>query len=227
VTPAPATKRPRRYRSGVIRAAAAAAVALAVVFAAVACGQEKATQSVDHPPTTTTKSEFRGAELPDAEPAPDFALHDQDGKLVRLSDQQGKYVLLTFLYTNCPDVCPLIATNLNTALRQVGAKRDDVRVLAVSVDPKGDTAKAVDEYVRARHLLPEFRYLIGTPAELHEVWAKYNVAAVRRNPELVDHVAYTVLIDPQGKRRVIYDSGVKAPQVVHDLHVLMRKEEAA
>jgi len=211
----------------VIRAAAAAAVALAVALMAVGCGEEKATQSIDHPPTTTQKSEFRGAALPDAEPAPDFALHDQDGKLVRLSDQQGKYVLLTFLYTNCPDVCPLIATNLNTALRQLGASRDDVRVLAVSVDPKGDTAKAVDAYVRARHLLPEFRYLIGTPAELHAVWGKYNVAAVRRNPELVDHVAYTVLIDPQGKRRVIYDSGVKAPQVVHDLHVLMRKEEAA
>jgi protein SCO1/2 len=211
----------------VIRAAAAAAVVLAVAFSAVGCGEEKATQSIDHPPTTTGKSEFRGAELPDAEPAPDFSLRDQDGKLVRLSDQRGKYVLLTFLYTNCPDVCPLIATNLNAALQQLGAKRDDVRVLAVSVDPKGDTPKAVREYVRARHLLPQFRYLIGTPSQLHTVWAKYNVAAVRRDPAIVDHVAYTVVIDPDGKRRVIYDSGVKAPQVVHDLHVLMRKSEAA
>jgi protein SCO1/2 len=210
----------------VIRAAAAAA-ALVVALAAGGCGEEKATQSIDHPPTTTGKAAFSGAELPDAQPAPDFALHDQDGKVVRLSDQRGKYVLLTFLYTHCPDVCPLIATNLNTALQQLGAKRDDVRVIAVSVDPKGDTAKAVDQYVRARHLLPQFRYLIGTPSELRTVWAKYNVAAVRRNPALVDHVAYTVVIDPRGKRRVIYDSGVKAPQVVHDLHVLMRKEEAA
>ena len=210
-----------------IRAAAAAIVASATVLATAGCGEMKATQSVDHPPTTTTKSKFLGAALPDAEPAPDFSLRDQAGKLVRLSDQRGKYVLLTFLYVHCPDVCPLIASNLNAALRQLGAKRGDVRVLAVSVDPRGDTPKAVREYVRARHLLPQFRYLTGTPAQLHSVWAKYNVAAVRRDPELVDHVAYTVAIDPAGKRRVIYDSQVQSGHVVHDLHVLMREKAAA
>ncbi len=56
-----------------------------------------------------------------------------------MGDQRGKLVLLTFLYTNCPDVCPLITQNLNEALQMLGAKRDDVRVLAVSVDPEGDT----------------------------------------------------------------------------------------
>ena len=46
------------------------------------------------------------------------------GKIVRLSGQRGRVVLLTFLYTRCPDVCPLLAANLNAVLRSLGAKSD-------------------------------------------------------------------------------------------------------
>jgi protein SCO1 len=201
----------------------AAAVAVAV---ASGCGGSGSKQSGTPPPATTVASQFAGAELADQTEAPDFTLRDQDGRTVRLADQRGKYVLLTFLYVNCPDVCPLIATNLNTALRAIGPARRDVRVLAVSVDPKGDTPKAVRAYVRQRALLPQFRYLLGTPSQLRDVWAKYNVTAVARSPEVVDHVAYVVLIDREGRRRVIYDTQVKARQVVHDLRVLTKKDGA-
>ena len=85
---------------------------------------------------------FAGGELDPPQPTPDFTLTDQSGQKVSMADQRGKLVLLTFLYTNCPDVCPLITQNLNQALQMLGAKRDDVRVLAVSVDPEGDTPKA-------------------------------------------------------------------------------------
>ena len=95
-------------------------------------------------------------------------------------------------------------------------------MLAVSVDPKGDTAAAVRRYEAQRGLLPEFRYLIGSRAALRRTWAAWHVLAVQRNPELVDHVAYTTLVDRAGKQRVLYDSQVKAGQVLHDLRVLMR-----
>jgi protein SCO1/2 len=178
-------------------------------------------------PTTARASQFAGTALVKQTPAPDFALKDQAGRVVRLSAERGRFVLVTFLYTNCPDVCPLIASNLNTALRELGPRRKEVRVLAVSVDPKGDTPAAVRAYARAHRLVPQFRYLIGTPAELRRVWARYDVLAVARKPDLVDHVAYTVLVDRKGKRRVVYDSQVKALQVVHDLRVLLKKEPAA
>jgi len=55
------------------------------------------------------------------------------------------------------------------------------------------------------------------------VWAAWHVLAVQQKPELVDHVAYTALIDPQGKRRVLYDSQVQAQQVLHDLRLLERQ----
>jgi len=164
---------------------------------------------------------FAGGELNPPQPTPDFTLTDQSGQKVSMADQRGKLVLVTFLYTNCPDVCPLITQNLNQALQMLGPKRDDVRVLAVSVDPEGDTPESVDKYAKAHHLLPEFHYLIGTRDELIQVWKDYDVAAVASDPELVDHTAYTMLVDRSGEGRVIYDASVKAKDVVHDVDELL------
>lgn len=167
-------------------------------------------------------SKFAGSELTPPRKAPPIALHDVHGRAVSLAAQRGRYVLVTFLYTHCPDVCPLIAENLNAALRRLGADRSRVRVLAVSVDPKGDTAAAVRAYERRMHLLPQFRYLLGTPAALHTVWNAWHVATLHPSPGVVDHVTYTALVDPKGSERVLYGSSVRAAQVLHDLRVLMR-----
>jgi protein SCO1/2 len=195
---------------------------LAALFASACGGGQEHVQGTSPSLTVSGGSgSFAGGELNPPQATPDFTLTDQSGQEVSMADQRGKLVLLTFLYTNCPDVCPLITQNLNQALQMLGAKRDDVRVLAVSVDPEGDTPKAVDAYAKAHHLLPEFHYLIGTRYELTEVWKKYDVAAVASDPELVDHTAYTMLVDENGDGRVIYDSGVKAKDVVHDVDELL------
>ena len=199
------------------------ALALLAALAASACGgggghEHGAAASVT---VTGGSGHFAGGELDPPRPTPDFTLTDQAGQKVSMADQRGKLVLLTFLYTNCPDVCPLITQNLNQALQMLGTQRDDVRVLAVSVDPEGDTPKSVDEYAKAHHLLPEFHYLIGSRDELTKVWKAYDVAAVASDPELVDHTAYTMLVDQSGEGRVIYDSQVKAKDVVHDVRFLL------
>ena len=199
------------------------ALALLAAFAASACGGGEGHEHGAAASVTVTggSGRFAGGELDPPQPTPDFTLTDQSGQKVSMGDQRGKLVLLTFLYTNCPDVCPLITQNLNEALQMLGAKRDDVRVLAVSVDPEGDTPKSVDEYAKAHHLLPEFRYLLGSRDELTKVWRAYDVAAVASDPELVDHTAYTMLVDRSGEGRVIYDSSVKARDVVHDVDELL------
>jgi protein SCO1/2 len=186
---------------------------LAAVLAG--CGSSKAAQ-------TTTAQRFAGGELTPPKIAPPIALHDANGTPVTLAAQRGRFVLVTFIYTHCPDVCPLITKNLNAALRVIGpSARKQVRVLAVSVDPAGDTPEAVKAYAREKHLFPQFRYLIGTRPELRRVWKAWHVLAVDTKPDLVDHVAYTALIDTEGKERVLYTSSVHATQVVHDLRVLM------
>jgi protein SCO1 len=205
-----------------MRRAPLLAALLAALFASACGGGQEHVHGTS--PTLTVSGgsgRFAGGELSPPQSTPGFTLTDQSGQKVSMADQRGKLVLLTFLYTNCPDVCPLITQNLNQALQMLGAKRDDVRVLAVSVDPEGDTPKAVDAYAKAHHLLPEFHYLIGTREELTEVWRKYDVAAVASDPELVDHTAYTMLVDENGDGRVIYDSGVKAKDVVHDVDELL------
>src|SRR4029077_10929143 len=75
--------------------------------------------------------------------APDFHLTDQLGKPIALSQFRGEPVVLTFLYTHCPDVCPITAETLHTTQAQLGKDAARVTMLAVSVDPKGDTQTAV------------------------------------------------------------------------------------
>lgn len=184
-----------------------------------ACGSSSAA-----PPTTPTFqapkiSPYKGLTVP-AKTAPLFTLHDDAGHAVSLASRRGGYTLVTFLYTHCPDICPLIAANLNKALQELPTT--NVNVLAVSVDPKGDTPATVRAYVKAKHLVPRFHYLIGTRAQLAAVWKAYDVAAVAANKSVVNHVAYTVLIDPRGKERLVYDAQVHTAEVVHDLRTLTR-----
>jgi protein SCO1/2 len=182
------------------------------------CGGKAAAkvETPERPPQT-----FAGNALTPPRRAAPIALHDAWGRPVTLAGQRGRYVLVTFLYVHCTDVCPLIAQNLNAALRQLGPARRRVRVLAVSVDPRGDTRAAVRRYIAQRGLVPQFRYLIGTKAELAKAWAAWHVLVIRGSGELVNHVAYTALVDPSGKERVLYDSKVTATQVLHDVRKLM------
>jgi protein SCO1/2 len=188
-----------------------------LVIAVLAAGCGSSTAKVETPPPP--KRTFAGGELTPPRAAPPLSLQDASGRRFTLSARRGRYVLVTFLYTRCPDVCPLIASNLNTVLRTLGPKAN-VDVLAVSVDPTGDTAAAVRAYEKKMHLDPRFHFLIGARAELRPVWAGWHVLAVDRKPDLVDHAAYTALIDPSGKQRLLYDSKVTAQQVLHDLRLL-------
>jgi protein SCO1/2 len=166
---------------------------------------------------------FIGATIQNPSVVPDFALRDQAGRMVTIKAERGKLVLLTFLYTECRDVCPLVAGNLNTALRRLGSAKKDVTVLAISVDPVGDTPKAVRRYVRDHRLLPQFHYLIGSKRELAPVWAAYSVVSKRRARGDVDHTLYTLLVDRSGKARVLYDATALPGEIVHDIRLLEQR----
>jgi len=164
---------------------------------------------------------FDGGRIENPSPLPGFALHDQSGQRISLEGQRGKLVLLTFLYTHCKDVCPLTAQNLSAAVRLLGHKANDVRVLAVSVDPRGDTPKSVRHFVRSHRLVPQFHYLTGSKAQLEPVWRVYGVTPVQRGKGDLDHTLYTVLADGSGKARVLYDATATPANVAHDLRLLL------
>jgi len=171
--------------------------------------------------TQKAASKFRGGELhPTIAPA-NFALRDQSGKLVSLTGQHGHFAIITFLYTNCPDVCPLIASNLGQVQRQLAGDGTKVSVLGVSVDPKRDTSAAVRQFIRLHRLSPDFHYLTGTRAQLAKVWKAYGILVRPGKLDTVDHAAYEMLVDPKGRARLIYNPTVKAADVVHDIKALL------
>lgn len=168
----------------------------------------------------SAKPVFDGIVLTPPVTAPNFALLDQDGRRVTLAPERGHWTVVTFLYTNCPDVCPLIAANLNGALRSDAGRTAGLRVLAVSVDPARDTQRAVHRYVITHRLAPTFRFLIGTSSQLEPIWAAYHVAAQPGPHGSVTHSTFEILIDPEGKERLLYDATITTADLVGDLSKL-------
>ena len=72
-------------------------------------------------------------------PAPDFALTDENGQPFKLSDLRGKWILLAYGYTHCPDVCPLTLSHLRDVKKIVDPNGDQVQVVFVTIDPERDT----------------------------------------------------------------------------------------
>jgi protein SCO1 len=168
----------------------------------------------------SAKPRLRGTELTSGSAAPNFALLDQGGRTVTMAAQRGRWVVVTFLYTQCPDVCPLIAAQLNRALEARTARHAGLRVLAVSVDPVGDTPKAVRRYVLVHRLAARFRWLMGSRNQLAPVWKAYHVAALPGPRGTVTHSTVSFLVDPSGRERLLYDKTVKARDVLEDLRAL-------
>ena len=101
--------------------------------------------------------------------------------------------------------CQLLASNLNLALRELTPEqRGTVRVVAVSVDARGDTRAAVRRFVAEHRLLPQFRYLTGSKPELKPIWQAYNLLVEVGRSELVSRSAYVLLLDQKGKPRFLY-----------------------
>jgi protein SCO1/2 len=164
---------------------------------------------------------FVGPAIAHPSSAPDFALRDQDGRAVRLGAQRGKVVLLTFLYTHCPEACPLTAIHIDDALGRLGARGKDAVALAVSVDPQGDTRAAVDTFVRSHRLSARFHYLTGPRSALERVWRLYGVTPVTKGGPDPDHTLYVLLLDRTGTTRVLFDSLAKPAAMAHDAGLLL------
>jgi protein SCO1/2 len=206
------TRDGRRRRRAVLLLPALAIAAVALI---AGCGGSASSSA-----TTPPEGIAGGAPVPSSLRSPsDFTLHDQSGAPVSLTGERGHPVVVTFLYVHCPDVCPLIAEHLGDALRELPAPvRSRARVLAVSVDPKGDTAPAVRHFIAVHRLPAQFRYLTGTMTQLAPIWKAYDVSAVpNATMDQIDHSAYELFIDPQGHARVIFGSDMTPRQAARAL----------
>jgi protein SCO1/2 len=168
---------------------------------------------------TASGSGYSGLLALPSKPAPAINLKNYLGVPVTLSQYRGEAVLVTFLYTNCPDICPLITSNLRVAIRQLGAQARKAQIIAVSVDPRGDTPAAVATFLRAHEMLGRMQYLIGSAPELARTWKAWSVGSSREagQPNLVAHSALIYGISASGRITTLYPASFEPAQIVHDV----------
>ena len=158
-------------------------------------------------------------------------------------------MLLTFLYTHCPDVCPIVTGQLREASEALGAEAAEVAVVAVSVDPERDTVEAAREYSDKWRMSERWEYLVGSREDLAEVWSAFyvdpvtidhdgergqsraddaapsgSVDALRqgvRERYLVTHGAPVYLIDREGVMRVVFTPPLDVEAMAHDVRVVL------
>src|ERR1700677_1578791 len=156
-------------------------------------------------------------------PAPALALRNYLGQPVNIDSYRGKVVLVTFLYTTCPDICPLITSDLRVALNEMGpAKASKVQIIAVSVDPRVDTPKSVAAFLSRHEMTGRMQYLIGSVKELARVWKAWGVGSEQElnQRRFVNHTAVVYGVAASGKRLTLYLSSFQPSEIVHDVPLL-------
>jgi protein SCO1/2 len=173
-------------------------------------------------PLRTGAEGFAGAVRPAGARMPDVTLRDQDGRRVALADLRGKPVVVTFVYSTCRETCPAQVQTVRGALDRLGR---DVPVLAISVDPAGDTPARAKRFLNAQRMTGRMAFLLGSRAQLAPVWRAFAVAPQRG---ALDHSAYTVLVDGRGAQRVAFPFQQLTPEALaHDIGRLERAAAAA
>jgi protein SCO1/2 len=157
-----------------------------------------------HLPIPSKKGEIGRKEV--KTPAPSFTLTDQNGKPFHFKPASGKLALVNFIYTTCPDVCPLFSAKLAAIQRTLaGEQNENYLLLSITTDPARDAAAKMKEY--AEVFKPDFRrwhFLTGSSKDLAQVWKDFGVRVQDLGNGQIQHTNLTTLIDGQGLRRVDY-----------------------
>eukprot|EP00736_Rhodelphis_marinus_P011309 Rmarinus@m.4499 len=157
-----------------------------------------------------------------------FELVDTEGKLVSSKDFEGKWMLLYFGFTMCPDICPTELDKLTTVISQLEKSRtigDVVVPLFISVDPKRDDPKAVKEYIRDFH--PRLIGLtgdedqVGKAARAFRVYFSTNTQSADEENYLVDHSIVMYLMDPEGNFVDFFGQSMRASEMVERIKYLV------
>jgi protein SCO1/2 len=154
-----------------------------------------------------------------------FSLIDGDGHPVTDQTWRGKYMLVYFGYTFCPDVCPTTLSAVADALDKMGPKADRLQTLFITVDPKRDTASVVKQYAAA--FSPRITGLTGSPDQIAAAAKAYRVyyAEHRTGPGpddySMDHSSVLYLMGPDGRFIAPVRADQTGPEIVTALNRLM------
>ena len=152
---------------------------------------------------------------------------DTDGRIFQLNDHKGKYVLINFGYTFCPDICPLTLSELASFYNQLDADQaKQVEVVFVTVDPERDTPEQLAVYMDVFH--EDFHGIyIDNPDTLdltkkaYSVFAEKNLATADDENYLVDHTGGVYVINPDGQFELFFPHDAKADAIFADVNYLL------
>lgn len=168
---------------------------------------------------------MNGSAIDPPVPVGDFSLQSGAGP-VTLSQFRGKYVILYFGYTSCPDVCPTTLAALRESLSRLAERAAEFQVIFVSVDPGRDSPEYASVY--ASRFDPAFLGLSGTPAEIDTVARQFGIFYQFNPPDdsgfyTVDHTASTLVLDRQGNLALTWPYGLQPDQISDDMRALLKK----
>lgn len=154
-------------------------------------------------------------------PSAPFALTDHTGKQVTDEDYRGKFMLIAFGYTYCPDVCPTGLQAMSMAVDLLGEQADWVQPIFITIDPERDTPEVLKDYVAAFH--PKLIGLSGTPRQIADAAEGYRVyynkldlptdEGADGDDYLMGHTTSIYLIGTDGKGLGVFNFGMAATAV--------------
>jgi protein SCO1/2 len=160
----------------------------------------------------------RTAESGTAQIGGPFALVDQNGKTRSDADFHGRFVLIYFGYSFCPDVCPTTLGEMGAALDKLGPKRSRVVPLFITIDPERDTPKVLKGYMKS--FGPDFVGLTGSINAITRVAREYHVY-IKKHPlqggYSMDHSGVIYLMGPDGKFITYYEDEIGPEKMADDL----------
>jgi protein SCO1/2 len=164
----------------------------------------------------------------------DYTLTNQFGEQVSLPDDySGKVLIVGYVYTNCPDICPMITYNMRDLQREF-PDEEDFHLISISFDPQRDTPEVLHSYASSYNIdQSNWSMLTGEPQEVNKVLDKLGIARVKTpsrftedNKEIyfIDHTDKVSLIDKQGQVRNHYlGSELDTETVIEDIKTLLTK----
>jgi protein SCO1/2 len=152
-----------------------------------------------------------------------FHLIDQNGKPVSDTDLKGKWQLVFFGYTHCPDACPTALNEISLALDRLGMKRDEVEVVFITVDPERDTPDALKSYVQSFDA--PIIALTGTPDAVAQAAKAYRVFYAKHprgdGDYDMDHSALIYVMNPEGRFTATFTPDSSADAIAQRLEKLI------
>jgi protein SCO1 len=172
----------------------------------------------------TPSSPFDGPTMPPGLRAADFALVDQNGRRVTLSQYRGHVIVLTFIHSLCHDACPFMVEQIKGALNDLPVSTALVPAIGITVAPAEDTRVNRRAFLAKHELTRRMAFLNGRLADLRRTWHAYAIQPVQGK---LDHSTFVLLIDKRGIERVGFAADELTPEgLAHDIGVLERERAA-